>query len=100
VGLAGMLAAALTLAAAGTSGDRADAQSAQPVAHVDVVQITGLIDPVEADFVRHAVAGAASDGAEALVVQLDSSHGVISPSRTAALAATVTSSRVPVAVWV
>jgi membrane-bound serine protease (ClpP class) len=75
-------------------------QSAPPLAHVDVIQLTGLIDPVEADFVSHAVHGATRDGAIALVVQLDSSNGVISQSRVDALAATVSSSPVPVAVWV
>lgn len=68
--------------------------------HVDVIQLTGLIDPVEADFLSHAVAGASSGGAIALIVQLDSGGGVISQARVDALATTVATSPVPVAIWV
>jgi membrane-bound serine protease (ClpP class) len=68
--------------------------------HVDVIQLGGLIDPVEADFLSHAVAGANSGGALALIVVLDSGGGVISQARVAALATTVARSAVPVAVWV
>jgi membrane-bound serine protease (ClpP class) len=50
--------------------------------------------------VRHAVDAAGADGAVALVIQLNSADGVVSRSRTASLASTVSGSSVPVAVWV
>ncbi|HEX3540183.1 MAG TPA: NfeD family protein [Acidimicrobiales bacterium] len=78
---------------------RAGAQ-APPTGHIDVVQINGLIDPIQADFLRRAVAGAENGAAEALVVQLNSGGGVVSTERLRQLTATLSSSRVPVAVWV
>src|SRR5436305_1168124 len=57
----------LVLAAATGAG----AAAAEPAApHVDVVTVSGLIDPVQADFLRSAVETAEGDGAQALVVQL------------------------------
>ena len=69
-------------------------------ARIDVIQLNGLIDPIEADFVHHALTQSARGGAVVLVVQLSSTAGVISPSRLAALGAAIRQSPVPVAVWV
>jgi membrane-bound serine protease (ClpP class) len=82
--------------------DNAAATAAPAVAraHVDVIQLTGLIDPIEADFLSHAVAGANRGGALALIVQLDSGGGVISQAQVDALSTTISRSVVPVAVWV
>jgi membrane-bound serine protease (ClpP class) len=88
------------LGAALATGQSAGAAAPSVQGHVDVIQLTGLIDPVEADFLSHAVAGATSGGAIALVVQLDSGGGVISQARVDALATTVARSPVPVAIWV
>jgi membrane-bound serine protease (ClpP class) len=92
------------VAAAGPTGaggaERATTATASARAQVDVVQITGLIDPVEADFLRHAVNGAEAGRASVLIVQLDSSSGVISKGRIDALSSVISHSPVPVAVWV
>jgi membrane-bound serine protease (ClpP class) len=74
--------------------------AAPPLKHVDVIQLSGLVDPVEADFVSHAVAGANQGGALALIVVLDSGGGVITKAQVTALATTISGSPVPVAVWV
>ena len=68
--------------------------------HVDVIQVNGLMDPVEADFIRHAVDGANRDGALVLVVQLNSGGGVIGSTAVDRLVAAVAHSPVPIAVWV
>jgi membrane-bound serine protease (ClpP class) len=68
--------------------------------HIDVIQINGLIDPIEANFIRQAIGKAERGGALALVVQLSSTGGVISPSRVNALATRISDSKVPVAIWV
>src|SRR3954469_20101809 len=67
---------------------------------VDVINITGLIDPVQADFLRKAVATAEADGAEALLVQLNSGGGVLSKSALEALTFRIAHAAVPIAVWV
>lgn len=84
----------LTLASAGT----ARAQTAQPF--VNVVQVSGLIDPVIADFLADAIEDSEHDGAEALVVQLDSEGSVIGRDALDALLLRIHDARVPIAVWV
>lgn len=76
------------------------AAAAPSTGHIDVVQVNGLIDPIQADFLRHALAGASRSGAVALVVQLSSGGGVISPSAVDHLASDIAHARVPVAFWV
>ncbi len=99
------------MAAAGGLAQRADAAPSLPSSgattdaavvrgHIDVIQLNGLIDPIEADFVRQAIGKAERNGAIALVVQLSSTGGVISPTSVNALALRISSSKVPVAIWV
>jgi membrane-bound serine protease (ClpP class) len=68
--------------------------------HVDVVEVAGLIDPIQVDFIERTVRHAEGDGAELVVVQLNSGGGVVPSDRLAALAQLVRSARVPVTVWV
>src|SRR5690349_3543736 len=56
------------------------AAAAAPRHHVDVIEVNGLIDPVEADFLTRAVHDAQAGGADALVIQLDSGGGVLGSS--------------------
>ena len=74
--------------------------AAQGRSHVDVIEVSGLVDPVQADFVSDAVAGAEQGGAEALVVHLDSDGGVIGGEELDVLARRVAGADVPVAIWV
>ncbi len=79
----------LLAAAAGAHGDGT---------LVDVVEVEGTIDRTVVGYLRDAVATAEADGAEVLVVQLDSPGGLGVP--VAELVELITTSRVPVAVWV
>jgi membrane-bound serine protease (ClpP class) len=76
------------------------ATAATSAGHIDVAQVGGLIDPIQIDFLSRAVASADREGAVALVLQLNSGGGVISPSVLHRLTNAITASRVPVAVWV
>jgi membrane-bound serine protease (ClpP class) len=67
---------------------------------IDVVEVSGRIDPVTVDFLRRSIANAEQGGSEVLVVQLDSPGALVGPDPLAALAERVRRSRVPVAVWV
>lgn len=99
--LAVLLGATVLLGAAVLVGASGVARaSAAPVGHLDVVQVNGLIDPIEVDFLRHAVASANRERAVAVVLQLDSSGGVIPQSLLDRLTGSITRSQVPVAVWV
>ncbi|MDQ1377467.1 MAG: hypothetical protein QOE15_1640 [Acidimicrobiaceae bacterium] len=78
----------------------AAAAATPPLGHIDVVQINGLIDRIQVDFLRRAVASANKGGAVALIVQLQSGGGVISPTVLHQLTDTIARAPVPVAVWV
>lgn len=68
--------------------------------HLDVIEVVGLLDPVQADFVIDALADAESGGAEALVIQVDSSGGVLSRAELGVLTLRLSNATVPVAAWV
>jgi membrane-bound serine protease (ClpP class) len=72
---------------------------AEPVG-VDVIEVSGLLDPVNVDFISRSVREAQTDGATALVIRLDSGGSVMSDADLAALVRRVKASAVPVAVWV
>jgi len=78
----------------------ASPQGAGGRSHVDVVEVVGLIDPIQVDFIRSAVGDAEKDGAEAVVVQMNSGGGVVPERRLETLAERLRTSRVPVAIWV
>ena len=65
-----------------------------------MIEVGGLVDPVEVDFVTASVSQAARGRAEALVIQLDSGGAVVSGRRLQALRSRLVGSGVPVAVWV
>jgi membrane-bound serine protease (ClpP class) len=94
----------LLFTALALTGQTASAVAASPTQartpHIDIVQINGLVDRIEADFVRRSVEKAASGGAEVLVIQLSSTAGVISVAQTESLAAAIAHAPVPVAIWV
>jgi membrane-bound serine protease (ClpP class) len=73
---------------------------AQPRGHVDVIEVSGLVDRVVVDFVTDAIADAERGGVEALVMQLDSSGVITDDARFDRLLASITESDVPVVVWV
>src|ERR1700722_646081 len=86
-----------TDSAAGTS----KATSASPLTgHIEVVQVSGLMDPIQVEFLRHAVVSADQSATLALVIQLDSGGGIVSPTTIDNLATAIARSPVPVAVWV
>src|SRR5688500_12367731 len=78
--------------------DRAGA--AEPSRHVDVVQVTGWIDPVVVDFLNRSIRDSERGGAEVLVIQLDSPGALISTRALDRLIDRMQDARVPIAVWI
>jgi membrane-bound serine protease (ClpP class) len=93
-----MLGTVVALAGPGTAP--ASAQDARPLRHLDVIEVSGLVDAIVADFVEDAVAEAEASEAVALVVQLNSGGVVVGDRRLARLRQRVRTAAVPVAVWV
>jgi len=87
--------------AAGPAGAHAATQARDAVAApVDVIEVKGRIDRIEADFMRRAIASAARENSQLLILQLDSPGSILSQRAFADLLARVQGSAVPVAVWV
>lgn len=70
------------------------------MAPIDVIEVRGRIDAIEASFVTRSVREAESGGAQLLILQLDSPGAVVSSERLDELARVIATARVPVTVWV
>ncbi|MDQ4144949.1 MAG: nodulation protein NfeD [Actinomycetota bacterium] len=77
-------------------GGAAGAQD--PSATLDLIEVTGVIDPVTEEYLTDRLAGAESDGVEAAVIQLDTPGGLDISMR--AIVQDILASDVPVVVWV
>lgn len=88
-------------AATGTTRpDAPRADSTKDRGQVDVVKVSGLLDPVLADLVISSVGEAERNGSVALVLQLNSSGAVISDAEVVRVAERLHGAKLPVAIWV
>jgi hypothetical protein len=78
----------------------ASAESAADLAPVDVVAVSGLIDHVVVDEIETALERSTTNGAQAVVLQVNSRGAIVSPERFADLLKNVADAKIPVAVWV
>jgi membrane-bound serine protease (ClpP class) len=76
------------------------AAPAQATRAVDVIEVSGRVDPIVADFILDSVRTAERDHSEALVIQVDSPGDLLSAPQLDALTARVARAKVPVALWV
>lgn len=75
------------------------AQSQGPSSpHVDLIVIDGSINPAVDDFIRESIGRAKSNGAHALIIQLDTPGGLLSSTRT--IVKEILGAPVPVIVYV
>ncbi|MEW6153536.1 MAG: NfeD family protein [Actinomycetota bacterium] len=77
-----------------------DLPAGPPPPPVDVIQVSGRIDGIVADFIERSVESSARDGSQALVIQLDTPGSVLSDGRMDRLLERLRASAVPVMVWV
>lgn len=82
------------------SPNAANAADEAPVGRIDVLQVSGLIDPILVDSISDAIDTAESEGSQALVLQVNSEGTVISDNEVEALLDKVANASVPVAIWV
>jgi membrane-bound serine protease (ClpP class) len=76
------------------------ATDAADLAPVNVVQVSGLIDEILIDKITTSVHDAATDGSQAVILQINSSGAVVSRDRMAALLGILRDSTVPIGIWV
>jgi membrane-bound serine protease (ClpP class) len=77
-----------------------DDTDAEALAKVDVFEVSGLIDSVVANGIERAIERSSTNGAQALVLQVNSRGAVIDESRMSNLLIAVRDSKVPIGVWV
>ena len=67
---------------------------------VDVFEVSGILDPILVSEIGKAIDRAAGDGAQALILQLNSIHATVSVDKVEALATKIKHAPIPVAIWV
>lgn len=72
----------------------------EDLAPVDVVEVSGLMDPINVDTIESAIRRSADGDAQALILQMNTKGAVVSRARMARLVEAVAKSEVPVAIWV
>jgi membrane-bound serine protease (ClpP class) len=81
---------------AGVAADPAPAMSPHPT--VEIIDIDGVINPAAADFINDAIARAETNGASALVIELDTPGGLLTSAQTIVKA--LLNAPIPVIVYV
>ena len=97
--MAAVVAATPALAVGAAPAGPAAAQPAEAV-EIVVIEVSGLLDPIQVDFLADALRDAERDGVGALVVRLDSAGSVVPAADVTRLARAIRASEVPVAAWV
>lgn len=82
------------------TGEARAASGAEELAPVDVVEVSGLIDSVVAQNIEESIARSQDNGAQALILQMNSKGAVIGRERMTELATAIANSAIPVAIWV
>jgi membrane-bound serine protease (ClpP class) len=85
-------------AAAASSATGVAAQAGPGV--VDVVEVSGYLDPIMAGFIERSIDKAEADGSLGLVLQVNSSRATVNDQRLRELADRIVGAAVPVTMWV
>ena len=85
---------------AGAWSPQASTDDAEALAKVDVFEVSGLIDSVVANGIERAIERSSTNGAQALVLQVNSRGAVVEESRMSEVLAAIKNSSIPVGVWV
>lgn len=97
-------AVALIIGAAGLSmnagASAASTPSANELSPVDIVAVSGLLDDVVVAEIEAAIDRSTTNGAQAIVLQVNSRGAVVSRERMAEVLEKISSAAIPVAVWV
>lgn len=86
--------------AAEGSGNAAAEAAAAELSPVDVQEVSGLLDEIQADAIEKALVRSADAGSQALILQVNTRGAVISRERMVELLEQIAASKVPVAIWV
>ena len=82
----------------GAQNASAEEESSLPT--VDVQEVSGLLDEIQAQAMEDAIERSSGEGSQALVFQMNTRGSVLSRERVAVLLERVAAAKVPVAIWV
>ena len=80
--------------------DATDPIDSADVGRVDVLQVSGFIDPILVDAISDAIEGASDGEAQALILQVNSDATVVDDDTVADLLVEVATAPIPIGVWV
>ncbi len=83
-----------------SAGGANAADGAEKLAPVDVVEVSGMVDSIVADSIEKAITRSQDNGAQALVLQLNTRGAVVGRDRMAEVLTAISESKIPVAIWV
>lgn len=96
----GLFGAAACFGVLGLAGGSATAQGADDPGPVDVLQVGGLLDPIVIDAIDRAIARSADDGAQALILQVNTRGAVVGDDEITALMERIDAAPIPIAIWI
>jgi membrane-bound serine protease (ClpP class) len=76
------------------------ATSADKLAPVDVVEVSGIVDAIVAQSIGESIERSQNNGAQAVVLQFNTKGAVVGRDRMAEIATSIQESKIPVAIWV
>ena len=82
------------------SGNAAAEAAAAQLSPVDLQEVSGLLDEIQADAIEKALVRSADAGSQALILQVNTRGAVIPRERMVELLEKIAASEVPVAIWV
>jgi membrane-bound serine protease (ClpP class) len=82
------------------SGNAAAEAAAAQLSPVDVQEVSGLLDEIQADAIEKALVRSVDAGSQALILQVNTRGAVIPRERMVELLEKIAASEVPVAIWV
>ena len=77
-----------------------DTDTGAPVARVDVLQVSGFIDPILIDTIDEAIDRAVRDGSQALILQVNSDGTIVDDDVIGDLLVRVATAPIPIGIWV
>jgi len=96
----GMLTLMAGLTLFGPSAHAQDESDPAPAGRIDVLQVSGFVDPILVDAIDGAIDRAARDGSQALILQVNSDGTVVDDDVVEDLLVRVATAPVPVGIWV
>lgn len=96
----GLMLAAPMMALGPARAAEGDSATTVDLPPVDVVEVSGLLDRISADSIRTALERSATNGAQAVVLQVNTRGAVIGRGAMADLLSDIKNSGIPVAIWV